>query len=211
MSEHDLPPAPESAAPESAAKAAGSRRRVAPIVALVVAAVLAGLFWVLASSDSGPVEKVGLIDSPQIGRPAPSVRGTTLDGEPFDLSRRKGSWVVINFFWSGCLPCKAEHPQLLEFVAQQATFEDGAEFYTIAQDIDDEADIRAFFAERGGDWPVLKDQNGSIFVSFGVAQVPETFVIDPSGVVRLRFAGEVDAITLSQLVQEQRVLYEAGQ
>ena len=172
--------------------------------------MLAGLFWVLAASDSGPVDKAGILDSPQIGRAAPSVRGTTLDGEPFDLSRRKGSWVVLNFFWSGCLPCKAEHPQLVEFVDQQATFADGAEFYTIAQDIDSEADIRAFFEQRGGDWPVLKDENGSIFVSFGVSQVPETFIIDPSGVVRLRWAGEVDAITLSQLVQEQRLLYEAG-
>ena len=212
MSEHDLPAASEAAPAEAAAAAPDvKRRRVAPIVALTVAAVLAGLFWVLAASDSGPVDKAGILDSPQIGRAAPSVRGTTLAGEPFDLSRRKGSWVVLNFFWSGCLPCKAEHPQLVEFVDQQATFADGAEFYTIAQDIDNEADIRAFFEQRGGDWPVLKDENGSIFVSFGVSQVPETFIIDPSGVVRLRWAGEVDAITLSQLVQEQRLLYEAGE
>ncbi len=196
MSEQDVPPV--------------ARRRLAPIIALVVAAVLGGLFWVLASSDSGPTDKAGVIDSPQIGRPAPSVRGTTLDGDPFDLSRRKGSWVVVNFFWSGCVPCKAEHPQLVEFVAQQATFADGAEFYTIAQDIDKVADIREFFAQRGGDWPVLRDENGSIFVSFGVAQVPETFIIDPNGVVRVRWAGEVDAITLSQLVQEQRLAFEAA-
>ncbi|MEQ1701767.1 MAG: TlpA disulfide reductase family protein [Ilumatobacteraceae bacterium] len=205
MSEPELPPAPHAAPP------ATSRRRVAPIVALTVAAVLAGLFWVLASSDSGTVDKAGVVASPQVGHVAPSVRGTTLAGAPFDLSRRKGSWVVLNFFWSQCNPCKAEHPQLVEFVAQQATFADGAELYTIAQEGDSTSDILDFFEQRGGDWPILQDDNGSIFVSFGVSQMPETFIIDPSGVVRLRWAGEIDAITLSQLVQEQRLLYEAGQ
>jgi cytochrome c biogenesis protein CcmG, thiol:disulfide interchange protein DsbE len=206
MPDQESPAVAETSQPEIAAP----RRRYAPIIALVVAAVLGGLFWVLASSDSGPTDKAGVIGSPQVGRPAPSVRGTTLDGVPFDLSRRKGSWVVLNFFWSGCVPCKAEHPQLVEFVAQQATFADGAEFYTIAQDFDKAADIRDFFAKRGGDWPVLSDENGSIFVSFGVAKVPETFIIDPNGIVRLRWAGEIDAITLSQLVQQQRRAFEAA-
>ena len=116
--------------------AAPSRRRIAPIIVLAVAAVLAGLFWVLAVSRSGTADELGVVDSPLIGRPAPSLRGTTIDGEPFDLARRKGSWVVLNFFQSDCVPCKAEHPELVKFVEQQATFDNGAELYTIAQDID---------------------------------------------------------------------------
>ena len=36
---------------------------------------------------------------------------TTLDDESFDLARRKGSWVVLNFFNSTCVPCVAEHPE----------------------------------------------------------------------------------------------------
>ena len=184
-----------------------NRRRVAPMIVLVVAAVLGGLFWVLAASDSGSPSEVGLIDSPLIGRPAPAVRSTTIDDEPFDLARRKGSWVVVNFFNSTCVPCKAEHPALLEFVAQQATFDDGAEFYTFVQPPDNDDDIRAFFAQRGGDWPVVRDDDGRINVAFGVSQVPETFVIDPDGVVRVRWAGEIDANTLSLLVQQQRATY----
>ena len=186
-----------------------SRRRVAPFVVLAVAAVIAGLFWILAASKSGTDDKVGLVDSPLIGRPAPSVRSTTIDDEPFDLARRKGSWVVVNFFNSTCVPCIAEHADLLAFVVQQATFADGAEFYSIVQPPNDDDDIRAFFTERGGDWPVIRDDDGLINVAFGVAKVPETFIIDPSGVVRVRWAGQIDAVTLSQLVQQQRDVYGA--
>jgi len=187
-----------------------SRARVAPLVALVVALVLGGLFWILAASKSGTEDKVGLVDSPLIDRPAPSVRSSTIDDVPFDLARRKGSWVVVNFFNSRCVPCIAEHADLMLFVEQQATFADGAEFYSFVQPPDSDDDIRAFFAERGGDWPVIRDDDGRLNVAFGVAQVPETFIIDPSGVVRVRWAGQIDAVTLSQLVQQQRALYEVS-
>ncbi len=191
------------------APAGSSRKRVAPFIVLGVAAVLAGLFWILAASKSGTDDKVGLVESPLIGKPAPSVRSTTIDDEPFDLARRKGSWVVVNFFNSTCVPCIAEHADLKSFVDQQATFADGAEFYSIIQPPNSDGDVRAFFAERGGDWPVIRD-DGEINVAFGVAQVPETFIIDPSGVVRVRWAGQIDAVTLSNLVQRQRDLYGAS-
>lgn len=196
---------PDQEAPASMSPS--SRRRIAPIIVLVVAAVMGGLFWVLASSSSAPADEVGLVESPLIGRAAPVVRSSTIDDEPFDLSRRKGSWVIVNFFNSTCVPCKAEHPELLKFVEQQATFPDGAEFYSFVQPPNDDDDIRAFFDERGGDWPVVRDDDGRINVAFGVSQVPETFIIDPDGVVRVRWAGEIDSEILSQLVQQQRALY----
>ncbi|MGZ4806053.1 MAG: TlpA family protein disulfide reductase, partial [Ilumatobacteraceae bacterium] len=70
-------------------------RRVAPFISLAAAAVLAALFIVLANSKS---EKPDTTSSFLLGRPAPAVVSTTLDGKAFDLSKRKGSWVVLNFF-----------------------------------------------------------------------------------------------------------------
>jgi cytochrome c biogenesis protein CcmG/thiol:disulfide interchange protein DsbE len=186
------------------------RRRLAPFIALAAALVLGGLFWVLASSKSGTVDKLGLIESPLLGKPAPTVRATTLDDTSFDLARRKGSWVVLNFFNSTCVPCKAEHPELVKFVDQQRSLgADGAEFYTVDQIDDRPEDLKAFFVTRGGDWPVLRDGDGEISVNFGVAQVPETFIVNPSGVVVARWAGQIDATTLAQLVQQQRDIYGA--
>jgi len=190
---------------------ATARRRIAPVIVLVVAALVGGLFWVLASSRSGDGDELGLVGSSLIGKPAPGVRSTTIDDEPFDLARRKGSWVVVNFFNSRCVPCAAEHPELVRFVQQQAQFgADGAELYAIVQPPDSDRDIRAFFAERGGVvWPVVRDDDGVVNVAFGVAQVPETWIIDPNGIVRVRWAGPITADVLSGLVQQQRDLFGA--
>lgn len=188
--------------------AAGSPRRRAPFIVLGVVVVLAALFVVLATATSGPTDKVGLVESPLLGRPAPAVRSTTLDGTPFDLARRKGSWVVLNFFNSTCAPCRAEHPELAKFVDLQKTFgNEGAEFYTVLQYNDDVDAVKRFFLTNGGDWPIVRDDDGGINVDFGVAQVPETFIVNPDGVVVLRWAGQIDADTLSRLVQQQRDLY----
>lgn len=199
------------AAPEAAPAAPAARRRLAPFVALAIAAVLGSLFWVLARGGGDDASSTGVVDSHLLGRAAPAVEVGTIDDGAFDLSRRKGSWVVLNFFNSTCVPCKAEHPELVEFVAQQQSIgAEGAEFYTVMQYDDDVDRVRAFFAERGGDWPVLVDDAGRVFVAFGVAQVPETFIIDPDGVVRVRWAGQIDAAQLAVLVQQQRDLYELG-
>ena len=179
---------------------APSRRRIAPFVALAVAVVLAGLFVVLAGSDSGRKETV---QSFLIGRPAPAVVSTTLDDQPFDLSRRKGSWVVLNFFDPTCIPCIDEHPELVKFAEQQAQITDGAELYTIINKGSDE-DVQAFFDDNGGDWPIVRDPDGTASVGFGVAQVPETWIIDPNGVVRARWAGEITADVVATQLQAMR-------
>jgi len=187
-----------------------SRRRVAPFVVLAVAVVFAGFFFVLAGGDGQRADELGLVDSPLLGRPAPTMRSTTLDDAPFDLARRKGSWVVLNFFNSTCAPCRAEHPELVEFAEQQASFgADGAELYTVLQYQDQIENVKKFFIARGGDWPIVRDDEGGINVDFAVAQVPETFVVNPAGVVVLRWAGPIDADTLSRLVQQQRDVFAA--
>lgn len=179
---------------------APSRRRVAPFVALGIAVVMAALFVVLAGSDPGRTETV---QSYLIGRPAPSVVSTTLDDEPFDLSRRKGSWVVLNFFDPACIPCVDEHPELVKLAEQQAQLADGAELYTIVNKGSD-TDVRAFFVDNGGDWPIVRDPDGTASIGFGVAQVPETWIVDPNGIVRARWAGTILADDVSAQLQAMR-------
>jgi len=164
-------------------------------VAAVIGVVLVGLLWVLSSAS--PKSSVNA-DSPLLGQPAPALETTRLDGAKFNLAQRKGSWVVLNFFNSTCVPCQNEHPLLVAFAAEQESSTDAVELYTVVND-DNDGSVNAYFAINGGDWPRLRDANGAIAVSFGVAKVPETWIIDPNGFVRVRIAGELS----EGLLQEQ--------
>lgn len=179
-------------------------RRVAPFVVAAVAVVVAALFIVLVTAGDGAID---LSRSSLLGKPAPASQGELADGSTFELSRRKGSWVVLNFFTHNCVPCIREHDDLMEFVEQQrALGVNGAEFYSIVRD-STRAEVEAFFTARGGDWPIVYDTDFEFSNDFGVALVPETWIIDPNGIVRQRIPSEVDGDQLSQLLQAYR---EAG-
>jgi cytochrome c biogenesis protein CcmG, thiol:disulfide interchange protein DsbE len=175
------------------------RGRTVLFTALAVAVVLAVLVVVFAMAKSGAKDTA---KTPLLDQPAPAVRTTTIDGQPFDLSQRKGSWVVLNFFGTWCPPCRQEHPELLRFATGQAAQPDGAELITVVNN-DDPDTVRQFFKDNGGSWPVLEDPQGEIYVSFGVSKVPETWIIDPNGYVRYRSIATVTAdglaATLAQL------------
>jgi cytochrome c biogenesis protein CcmG/thiol:disulfide interchange protein DsbE len=102
------------------------------------------------------------------------------------------------------VPCIAEHPELIALDEQQGLLGDaGAELYTIInKGTDDE--VRSWFADKGGDWPKVRDPQGSISVDFGVAQVPETWIIDPNGIVRARLIGQVTAQGVGGVLQQLR-------
>jgi thiol-disulfide isomerase/thioredoxin len=91
-------------------------RRIAPIISVAIAAVMVFFIVILAISSN---DKDQVADTPLLMKPAPEITSTTYDGDVFLLSRRRGSWVVLNFFNSTCVPCKREHPELVKFFETQ--------------------------------------------------------------------------------------------
>lgn len=169
--------------------------RAALVASAVIAVLVALLVAVLATRDPSGERAT---QSPLIGRLAPATAGTTLDGQQVSIDDQRGRWVIVNFFASWCTPCRTEHPELLAFDAAHRAAGDAV---LIGVTFDDRADdARDFFAERGGDWPVIDDPENSIGVAYGVAQVPETFVIAPNGTVVQRFAGAVTRAELDELI-----------
>jgi cytochrome c biogenesis protein CcmG, thiol:disulfide interchange protein DsbE len=169
-------------------------RRRAPYIAGAVAVVVVAFVAVLATGHGG-VAKRG--PSPLLGRPAPAIAGSTIDGRAFDLSTRKGSWVLVNFFSSTCTPCKQEHPELRAFVERGGR----AELLTVVW-TDQPANVQKFFAANGGSWPVVTDPQSRVSVAYGVTGVPETFVIDRTGVVRQHIVGATTAAKLDSMLTE---------
>jgi cytochrome c biogenesis protein CcmG/thiol:disulfide interchange protein DsbE len=184
-----------------------NRGKSVPYFAGAAGVLLIAFLVVLAMAKPGESESAS---SPLLGKSAPVVMSTTLDGGKFDLSRRKGSWVVLNFFNSTCVPCRQEHPLLIDFAKEQTTSDNAVELYTVVNDDSDGA-VQAFFDTNGGDWPVVRDDDGAISVAFGVAKVPESWVIDPNGFVRLRIMGALTKGFLTTRLDELKTQFAGGQ
>lgn len=176
-----------------------------PVVAVsvVLALLLALLGWQVAVGDGNDVR------SELVGRAAPAIAGTALDGTVVDIDRYRGSWVLVNFFATWCVPCIREHPELVEFAERHGPDGPGVPVTVVSVAFDDNADaIARFFTERGGDWPVLTENTGSIALDYGVRGVPESFLVSPAGQVVAVFYGvtadaldaAIDATTASAAV-----------
>lgn len=177
----------------------GSPRRRRPSTARLgavgVGAVIVALVVVLAFSKTHTDSAA----SPLLGKVAPSLTGTTLDGKPFDLSNARGKFVVVNFFASWCQPCQDEAPELRRWAAKHQATGD-AELVNVLFD-DTPSAARRFFAQQGGaNWPVLAVDTNTMGLDWGVAKVPETFVVNPQGIVVVKTIAEVTEADLDRFM-----------
>jgi cytochrome c biogenesis protein CcmG/thiol:disulfide interchange protein DsbE len=176
------------------------RRHTALIVSVAVAVVVVALVVVLATREPG---RNTFVDSPLLGEAAPALAGETIDGGEYDLDARQGRYVIVNFFATWCAPCRQEHPELVSFAARHAQAGD-AEVVSVVYGDDTDA-VREFFERNGGDWPVVAGNTGSIALDWGVAGVPESYIIDRFGIVQYKIIGGVTSSGLdAALAQVQR-------
>jgi cytochrome c biogenesis protein CcmG/thiol:disulfide interchange protein DsbE len=171
------------------------RRRMGPWIAGAVLAVLAAFIGVLATGgDDGGVR------STLIGRPGPAIAGETIDGANYDLAEHRGEFVVVNFFATWCVPCIREHPELVEFEQRHREAGD-ASVVSVVFDSRTEQ-VREFFAEHGGDWPVVLDPSSRTSLEYGVTGVPESYLLGRDGTVLIKIEGGVTADALDDLIEQ---------
>lgn len=143
--------------------------------------------------------------APDDRKPAPDLRGTTLDGEPFVLSEHRGEIVVLNVWASWCAPCRSEAPGLSQ-VARQ-TEGKGVQFVGLVTR-DSEASARAFVDRFALDYPQVLDADGALQLQFRdnlpPQAIPSTLVIDQQGRVAARVLGEASPATLRSLIANQQ-------
>jgi cytochrome c biogenesis protein CcmG/thiol:disulfide interchange protein DsbE len=132
------------------------------------------------------------------GTPAPDFTLQTMDGEPVTLASLEGRTVVLNFWSTWCQPCKLEHPHLQQ--AASVYGQKGVVFLGVLYN--DEAEKAKPFLKRNGSvYPTLLDPGQRVAIDFGVAGVPETFIITADGQIAQKFSGPVSYQVLAETLE----------
>jgi thiol-disulfide isomerase/thioredoxin len=139
-----------------------------------------------------------------VGRPAPEIDGTDMDGKPLRLSDYKGKVVVLVFWGTWCGPCMALVPQERDLVARLK----GQPFAFLGVDCNDDRETaREAMAREGMTWPSWYDggaNRGPIAERYHVRAYPSIFVIDAKGIIRARNPFRVDQDLVDKLLEQMK-------
>jgi cytochrome c biogenesis protein CcmG/thiol:disulfide interchange protein DsbE len=181
--------------------AARPRRSLALIPLLAFAALAFALWWGLYGN---PRE----IPSTMIGRPVPAFELPPVPdaGVPgFSTAELKGQGVVlVNVFASWCVPCRDEHPLLME-LSKREDFR----VYGI-NNKDRPEDAMRFLTRLGQPYDRIgSDASGRVSIDWGVYGVPETFIVDNEGIIRFKKIGpmlpeDIGAVILPEIEKAKR-------
>jgi cytochrome c biogenesis protein CcmG, thiol:disulfide interchange protein DsbE len=133
-----------------------------------------------------------LIDSPLPGRDAPQFTLPLMFSEDsVRLADLRGHVVVLNFWASWCVPCLAEHPVLTDAAVDY--YDQGVRFLGVLyRDSPENAD-RWIRRLGGASYPSAEDDGSRTAIDYGLAGVPETFVIDRDGTIVRKHLGPLTA------------------
>jgi cytochrome c biogenesis protein CcmG/thiol:disulfide interchange protein DsbE len=155
------------------------KRYILPLGGFVVLLVFLGIGLRLKPQD---------IPSPLIGKRAPAFALPQVEDSRLTFRSRdmEGKVWVLNVWASWCGPCRVEHPALLEFSRLAVAPVVGLNYN------DARGDSLKWLKEFGNPYQVsVFDGDGKTGIEFGVYGVPETFVIDKHGLIRLKLTGPV--------------------
>jgi cytochrome c biogenesis protein CcmG/thiol:disulfide interchange protein DsbE len=123
--------------------------------------------------------------------------GSTEPTDMLALEDLRGRVVILNFWASWCIPCRAEHPALVQ-TSQTYSTDDVVLLGVLYQDTEPNG-IR-FMQEFGGHWPSVMDSSSRTAIDYGVYGVPETFFIDADGHIANKNVGPVNWAMITQTV-----------
>ena len=130
------------------------------------------------------------VPSPLIGKSIPEFSLPKLEKENSVVTSKTfdGTVWVLNVFASWCTPCLDEHPMLMELASQNRVIVVGLNYKDGFQNAAD------WLGKHGNPYSaVAVDTDGLVGLDFGVYGVPETFLIDKSGVIRYKKIGPLSS------------------
>ena len=193
---------------------AGSTLGLAMLIVLVVGLGL----WFFefrdnTSSGGADTSGTGVIDWPagmnptgkkpvaEIGRAAPNFKLTSPDGSVTTLDGFQGKYVLVNFWASWCQPCRNETPALQSLFEEETAANPGLVVIGVNQQEDADA-ASSFVREYGVTYPVVLDRSGGVSQAYRVSTgLPNSFLLDPNGVIQEIFVRAVTEDDLAKIKQ----------
>jgi cytochrome c biogenesis protein CcmG, thiol:disulfide interchange protein DsbE len=134
----------------------------------------------------------------RIGNTLPPVTLSGIDGAPVRIPESlKGKVVILHFWQIGCSSCKLEMPAMDLLYSNYR--KKGLEILAVNVGQKKET-VKAFAAELGVSYPLLIDPDEKSARLFGVTDVPRTYLVDRSGIVRYRILGGATPEILKKLI-----------
>jgi len=148
------------------------------------------------------------VPSPLVGKPAPAFALQRLDApeQTFSPADMKGKVWLLNVWASWCVSCRQEHPVLVEIAKNMNITLVGLNYKEVRGDARFDmdkikpAEEKSLALQRAGAWlrqhgdpyalSVL-DLDGRVGIDYGVYGVPETYLIDKAGIIRMKHTGPI--------------------
>jgi cytochrome c biogenesis protein CcmG, thiol:disulfide interchange protein DsbE len=166
-------------------------RNIFVLLPLLVFLGLAAMFFVQLMSG----RDISAVPSALIGQPAPETKLPPLEGAHLpglDSAAFVGKVTLVNVWGSWCVPCRDEHPLLLELSRDDRFAIAGLNYK------DQPENARRFLGELGNPYQAIGvDGTGRTAIDWGVYGVPETFLIGKDGKILYKHIGPLtpDAVT----------------
>ncbi|MDP2880138.1 MAG: DsbE family thiol:disulfide interchange protein [Azonexus sp.] len=157
------------------------------------------------------------VPSPLVGKPAPAFNLNVLATPEKTMSPKdmQGKAWLLNVWSSWCVSCRAEHPVLVEFSKKVKVPLVGLNYKEVRGDgnfdmskmpADEERKLafqraNQWLAQHGDPYTLtVMDIDGRVGIDYGVYGVPETYVIDKAGLIRMKHTGPISPDVLSKKI-----------
>ena len=169
-------------------------RLIVPLLLFCAATLASGCDRQKAEEPQAPAtsQETKGVDRSRKGEPAPTVEFNDPDGGKFDLSKFKGTPVLVNLWASWCAPCIKELPTLQRLEEAQA--QDGKlGVIAVSQDMAPQGSVEEFLGERDiGRFAAFHDADMKLTDALKIQVMPTTILYDAQGREVWRYVGDLD-------------------
>jgi len=158
------------------------------------------------------------VPSPLVGKPAPLFSLSRIDTPEQNFSPQDmlGKVWLLNVWSTWCVSCRQEHPVLVDMAKNQKVTLVGLNYKEVRGDGGLDADklgaaaemklalerSNAWLNQHGNPYSLsVLDLDGRVGIDYGVYGVPETYIIDKAGIIRMKHTGPISRDDFSGKIQ----------